>query len=239
MATAIPHLVFPARHEPRVRRSWQSFGLAITIEVLAIATVVAWIVAHSPQPVPQVMPITIESMQPEPAPALPAPEAPKSLPLPQARPIMPPRPAPRPVPQPEALPPMPAQEIPVTPPPMVSAPTAFSAPPVIAAAPPAPPPPPPVQLGPPAEYIAKVKAAVQAAAVYPPAAVALNFRGRTRVEFKLKDGVSSQARVVTGSGMGLVDRAALQSVQAALYPPSPAVLAGKEEIYQVWVEFNF
>ena len=89
-----------------------------------------------------------------------------------------------------------------------------------------------------ASYTGKVKAAVQAAVVYPPAAIALGFRGRARVEFKLRDGVPSQANVIAASGMGLVDRAALQSVQTANYPAPPPSLRGKEETYQLWVEFN-
>ena len=79
---------------------------------------------------------------------------------------------------------------------------------------------------------------VQAAAIYPPAAKALKFKGRVRVEFKLRNGIASNAQILTSGGLGMVDRAALQSVQTAVFPASPDS-QDKEGIYQVWVEFNF
>ncbi len=89
-----------------------------------------------------------------------------------------------------------------------------------------------------AEYAAKVHAAVQAATFYPPAAAALHFSGRVRVEFYLRDGIPSQARVLVSSGIGVIDRAALQSVQSAHYPLPPQEMRGNDRLYQVWVEFT-
>jgi protein TonB len=111
-------------------------------------------------------------------------------------------------------------------------------------APPSPPPPPPpappatAKADPSLEYAAKVRAAVLAAVYYPPAAAALNFTGRVRVEFHLRDAVPGAARVLTGSGIGMIDRAALQTVQNAHYPEPPEDMRGSDRLYQVWVEFN-
>ena len=89
-----------------------------------------------------------------------------------------------------------------------------------------------------AEYAAKVHAAVQAAHYYPPAAAALHYSGRVRVEFHLRDKIPSESRILVASGLGIIDRAALQAVQNAQYPTPPAELVGIDLIYQVWVEFN-
>jgi TonB family protein len=83
-----------------------------------------------------------------------------------------------------------------------------------------------------------VRAAVQSAFVYPAAAAAMERRGRTQVTFKLRDTVASGARIQVTSGMGLIDRAALQSVMSASYPPAPPELAGIEHEYQIWIEFR-
>jgi TonB family protein len=92
--------------------------------------------------------------------------------------------------------------------------------------------------GPSSEYIAKVRAAVQAAFVYPPAAAALGIPRRTRVAFTLHGAVPVDARVLIGSGMAMMDRAALQSVQAASYPPPPPEMKGADASFEVWVEFK-
>jgi protein TonB len=89
-----------------------------------------------------------------------------------------------------------------------------------------------------AEYAAKVRAAVQAAHHVPQALAALNYSGRVRVEFHLRDRIPAQARVLVESGVGMIDRAALQAVSGAQYPAPPPELAGEDLIYQVWVEFN-
>lgn len=200
------------------RRDFQAFGMASLAEafiLLAAAALVAWSAPLPPPPVPA----PIELAQPEPEP--PKPEPPKSQPR-QSVPA--PKPAPVPPPLPQPLP----KPLPATP---------FSEP-----APPPPPPPPSSNAAgkpdPGLEYAARVRAAVQAAVAYPPAAAAMNFSGRTRVQFLLQDGVPSHVRIVQGSGLGMVDRAALKSVQDAVYPPPPPPLQGKGLDYQVWVEFN-
>lgn len=86
-------------------------------------------------------------------------------------------------------------------------------------------------------YAAKVHAAVQAAHYYPPAAAALRFSGRVRVEFHLKDGIPGAAQVLISCGVGMIDRAASQAVQSAHYPLPPDEMLGIDHAYQVWVEF--
>lgn len=215
-------------------RSWQDFGAAFTLEALAIAALIAWMAAHPPPP--KLIPLAIQI---EAAPNLeaPPPEPPKALPK-----VIPP-----PVKTAVVTPPSPPPPAPMaTPVPVVPAPSERPSPSTSIAspfAPPAPPPPPPPPVlagpaGPSADYIAKVRAAVQAAFVYPAAAKALEFRGRTRVAFKLLDATPIGARVLVGSGMNLVDKAALQAVQNAVYPPTPADQKSLELSFEVWVEFR-
>jgi protein TonB len=104
------------------------------------------------------------------------------------------------------------------------------------------PPPPPVAVAgnaePSAEYAAKVRAAVQAAQFLPPAAYSLHYTGRVKVEFHMRDKVPSAVRLLVGSGIGMIDRVALQSVQNAKYPEPPPEIQGSDHVYQVWVEFS-
>ncbi|SFH70609.1 protein TonB [Collimonas sp. OK307] len=214
-----------------------AFALAILAE-LGIVAVVALMLAGAVSSKPALsepVPITLVSEEPAPptppAPPPPKPLPPVAMPKPQVQPktkAAPQKPAASAaaVPTPEPAPSAPA--------PVAEAPTAFSEPV------PTPPAPPPAgnKDAPNAEYAAKVKAAVQAAVVYPPAALALHFAGRVRVEFHLRDSVAGQARIVTASGVGMIDRAALASVQSASYPTPPADMQGKDHVYQVWVEFK-
>jgi protein TonB len=86
-----------------------------------------------------------------------------------------------------------------------------------------------------AAYNARLNAAVQAAFRIPSAAADMGFKGRVRVEFTLRDGVVTDARVVQPCGLPMIDRAALAAVQSAKYPPPPQVLQGKSGVYQIWV----
>jgi protein TonB len=85
---------------------------------------------------------------------------------------------------------------------------------------------------------ARLRAAIQAALVYPSAARDAGFQGHARVEFVFRDGVVRSPRIIRSSGMGLTDRAALAAVENAIYPPVPPSLAGKETTYQVTVRFE-
>ena len=107
----------------------------------------------------------------------------------------------------------------------------------------APPPPPPpaarsTSIDREAEFAALVKAAIQAAVTYPPAARSMGFRGRARVEFAFRDGTASQMKIIQTSGIGLIDRAALAAVAGARYPAPPESLLGKTLVYQLNVLFE-
>ena len=165
---------------------------------------------------------------------------PKSVPKPQPKvqPLPPPKPvakavAAAPVPAPPAPTPLAQRPEPV---PVVANDSPIAEPP----APVAPPPPPSanVRADREVEFAARVRAAIQAAVSYPPAARISGFRGRARVEFNFRDGVASQMRIIQTSGAGLIDRAALAAVANAAYPSAPESLKGKDQVYQVTVVFE-
>jgi periplasmic protein TonB len=87
-----------------------------------------------------------------------------------------------------------------------------------------------------ASYKAQLAAAAQAAYQVPTAADALGFKGRTLVEFNLRDTVVTHIRLKQSSGLGAADRAALKAVQMAAYPVPESALQGRELVYQIWVE---
>jgi protein TonB len=103
------------------------------------------------------------------------------------------------------------------------------------------PPPPEAVTGkaePSAEYVAKVRAAVLAAHYYPPAASSLHYAGKVLVEFHLRDMVPGELHLLVTSGIGIIDRAALQAVQTARYPEPPPEIQGTDQIYKAWVTFT-
>ena len=212
------------------QKTAQAFGLALLTEALILAIVVV-LLAHTKQPVPKIsepVKLTIVSTPTPPKPV----EKPKPTPpVPKPKPVVRHIERPRPV----VTPPPPKPQPVPTPLPKSVAPTPFTTP--------TPPPPPPPQAAPSntsaiADYRGEVHAAVQAAVYYPPAAVAMHFSGKVRVEFHLLDTTASQARVLTSSGLGLIDHAALMAVENAQYPTPPKALVGKDQIYQVWVELS-
>ena len=196
---------------------FQAFGLAVVVEIVLIAGA-AFALTHSESvkavtSAASIISLANEELQP------PKPPAPKPKPLPQ----------PKPTPQPQVVQEEPK---PVLPQVVEAQVNTFTEP--------APPPPEPVvgKAEPSAEYAAKVHAAVQAAHYYPPAAVSLHFSGRVRVEFHLRNVAVSDVRLLVASGIGMIDRAALQAVQNAIYPEPPPEIQGTDHVYQVWVEFT-
>jgi TonB family protein len=213
------------------RRPWLAFGSALGVEAALGVVFVGWLITHRPQPPEPVVPLTIEAVKPPVVENPPEPEKP--------RPTPPPAPAVAKV-QPRAATPPPPAAPPVAAAPQAPepAPAAVPAPvaaPVAAAPIPAPPPPSAPAVDPSPAYNARLSAAVQAAFEVPAAAAALGFKGRTRVEFSLRDGVVSGIRVVQTSGLGLADRAAMRAVQVAAFPAPPPALQGKDGVYQIWV----
>jgi protein TonB len=85
---------------------------------------------------------------------------------------------------------------------------------------------------------ARIRAAVQAAVRYPPAARMMGLVGRARVMLTYRDGAANQTFLAQTSGAALLDQAALQAARSAHYPPPPAAVAGHEMRFLVWVEFR-
>jgi len=215
---------------------WRAFGTALSLEVMAVGGLLTWVALHPRQPTLHVLPLEIEAPAPAPAP-VPAPPVPVP-PLPT-----PPAPAPKvqaPAPQPPAPAPVPVPE-PAPMPQTVAAVVSAAPAPAVVPAPVQPPPAPPVAAGPvapSAEYLARMTAAVQAAFAYPPAAAAVNFLGRTKVGFKMQGTTPVGIHVLVPSGMGLADRAAMQSVRVAHFPSPPPEIRGLDLNYEVWVELR-
>jgi len=226
-------------HHPGMGGRWQALGAAFSIEAIGLAGLFAWWALHPSPPPLNRLPLVIEAPlapteeqpkppePPTPAPVVPSPPMPRATPRQTPAPTVVQEPQPTPVSEPVLAPSLP-------PAPVAAALPTASPPP----APPAPPAAPAVPAGPPADYVAKVRAAVQAAFVYPPAAAAMGFHGRARVGFTLHGLAPQGAHVLVSSGMAMVDRAALQSVQSAVYPPPPPELKGSDLSFEVWVEFK-
>jgi periplasmic protein TonB len=83
----------------------------------------------------------------------------------------------------------------------------------------------------------EVKAAVQAAMVYPASARMAHVTGKAKVAFNYQDGRVDNPRVVVSSGSSMLDAAARRAVEAAAYPAPPAGFAGKPLQFEVWVRF--
>lgn len=209
------------------RPRWRAFGMAAAIETAIVVAVLAGAArrVHNEDPVV----LSVHLMMPTAAPAAPLPPTKPDVPPPRSKSLS-----------------LPAVTLPVVPEPtpVATSPTASPLAPSVAhiaepaAAPVAPPPPPAASAAPSAEYIAKVRAAVQGAFEYPMAAKAQDFKGRARVAFSLNDTRPSGARIVVSSGMNIVDRAALKAVEGASYPPAPEALAHADQAFEVWVSFG-
>ena len=193
--------------------------LALAIEALMIASLVL-IAAKNPAkaetPEPAVMLSFPAPVKPETPPEKKVePPKPQQHKAPQAKPRETPEPVPK-IEEPEPV----AEASPVTLP-------------VKPAEPPRPAPPATVS----DSFKGAVKAAVQAAVVYPASARMAHVAGRTKVAFNYLDGQVSNLSVVTSSGSGILDAAAKRAVEAAAYPAPPAGFAGKVLQFEVWVRF--
>jgi len=213
------------------RDNLQALMLALGVEaILLILAVVIYssgiLKVHPSQR--DVVTLQLDSLAPEPKPEVPEPPKPipKAPPPPVKKVALPPEPTPTPKPEPVVQAPQPVEKV---------APTPFVEPA----------PPPPVRVASTktdadlmAVYSARIRAAVQAALVFPYSARELGATGRTRVEFKLDQGRHSGEHVLISSGMSTLDKAALQAVRDANYPAPPEGLANQPRVFQVWVEFN-
>lgn len=219
-------------HAHEGRSMWSSLGLAALLETAFIGLIMAWLIFHEVTQPYQSIPIEILNETPSiepPKPEPPKPQPPKP-PIPKIEPKLVKT-------QPQIQPPTPQIAPAVVTPtetPTASTPNAFTQ----AIPAPTPPPPEPKAVGPSDEYIAKMHAAVQAAFYYPMAAIEMGLHGRVRVGFNLRGTAVSEPRIVTSSGLGIIDRAALQAVQKANYPAPSAELRDKSIAYEVWIEFK-
>ncbi len=106
--------------------------------------------------------------------------------------------------------------------------------------PPSPPPPPPPAPSAAAinSFQSALRAAIQAAIIYPPAAKMMKQQGRTKVAFTLWKGAADSPRVIESSGIASIDQAAIAAVLDAHYPEPPPELAGRPLTFAVYVDFN-
>ena len=207
---------------------WGStWGVAVLIEAALILGLAALVVPSVKAPEPDPINVLFDDTPPPKAEPLKPikPVVVKNLPVPVVKPQV------VTAPQPETPPtPAPSKAEPLT----VAAESAYVQP--------APPPPPPTPVTGPSdkelEFAARVKAAIQAAVVYPMAAKQMGYRGKALVEFIYRDGAVMQTHVVQSSGMVMIDNAALAAVSAARFPAPPETLKGKDVPYRVTVMFE-
>ncbi len=192
---------------------------ALAIEALMIAALLLIATkkpAKAEPPEPAVMLSFPEPVKPE-TPPQKKPEPPK----PQQHKAMPAKPREQPDPVPQIVEPKPAAE---------ASPVTLPSKPVE-----------PPRSAPPAtvseSFKGAVKAAVQAAMVYPASARMAHVSGKTKVAFSYQDGHVSNLSVVTSSGSSMLDAAAKRAVEAASYPAPPADFSGKPLQFEVWVRF--
>jgi protein TonB len=233
---SMPTVAQRAPHPGTRKPLYMSATLALAVEALLLAGVGGWLIhprtAAPRRPEPMV--ITL---------APPATQAPNSAPIPArevSKPVQKPAVRPRrapaahqarvahaaaPKPQPVAAPPAPAQAPDTTP----TTPAASAAPAPTAA---------PAPARPDTSFEASLRAAIEAALRYPESARMDGIAGRTLVGFVYRDGAVSDIHVVTSSGMGQLDHAALAAVRDAVCPPPPHGFEGKSLPEQLWVDFT-
>lgn len=209
---------------PHQKRHWQSFAMALGLELSLAVVVIGGVWQHMPMTPAEVIPLYMDVLMATPL-EKPAQPTPISKPVVQSNAQTTPRP------QQEAPQPMTPQAVPSESQ-VVSTVAKESAPPSapVLAAPMA-----TSSVDPALAYNVKLAAAVQAAFHVPGSAKALSFKGKARMEFVLHDGVASAIRVVQSSGLGAVDRAAIKAVESAMFPLPPAELKNKVGTYQIWV----
>jgi outer membrane biosynthesis protein TonB len=216
-------------------KSLQAFGFAVLVEVVLFLGAVGYSMMHvktegvatqevitlAPEAPPELK-HEIAKPKPKPEPSKPKKEI---VPKPVKQKIIEPKPAPPIHPKPAEV---------KTPPTPVATPTAATEPA---------PPPPVAQPVVKSEvdphvintYAAKLLAAVQAATHCPND---VQFTGRVRVAFSLKNTDPRNVRVLNGSGVSGIDDAARHAVVDAAIPAPPAEMQGSERNYQTWVNLT-
>ncbi|HEX3381351.1 MAG TPA: TonB family protein [Paraburkholderia sp.] len=245
--SSMPTVARRAPHFGTRKPLYLSAALALAVEALLLAGVGAWLIRpHGAVPKrPEPMTITL-------APPLSV-ETPKPAPI-AAREVSKPVSVPEPIPvvQPQraqavhqarvahaATPKLQPQPKPVVPTPEPAPAPAQNAPPTEPAPAPAPAPAPTsTPAHPDTSFEAALRTAIEAALRYPESARMDGTTGRTLVGFVYRDGAVSGIRVVTSSGVGQLDHAALAAVRDAACPPAPHGLEGKSLPEQLWIDFT-
>ncbi len=206
------------------KRQWQSLAMALGLEALLAVVVLGWVFQHMPTMPPELIPLHIETIRDSPPDKPITPEPPRKASV---------QPSPQPAIRARQDVPQAATQhaVPSESPAVQTVKNESASPTAPAHTPPVTSP----SVDPALAYNVKLAAAVQAAFEVPGSAKALSFKGKARVEFTLHDGVASSIRVVQGSGLGAVDRAAVKAVESAIFPAPPAELKNKAGTYQIWV----
>ncbi|HLW73588.1 MAG TPA: TonB family protein, partial [Gammaproteobacteria bacterium] len=171
-------------------RTIRSLGAAAILEILIALGVAGILIYQQLHPSPPPPPIQNATVEIPPNPPPPPPPPPHNVPTPQPpvpQPLSEVPPIPTPIPTPNAVPVQPPQPppIPVSRPP--SADTIM------------------------AEFTASMRAAIDAAKVYPKEAILAGETGTVTVSFDYVSGVVSNIHVDKGSGSRAIDRSAMQA----------------------------
>ncbi len=219
-----------------------NFGKALLVGAaleMALLAGLLWFSAVPPPPKPTAKKIMAIHM------VHPAPPKPKPIPVPP-----PPKPVlqPKPVPVPKPIPmPRPVVHHAPTPKPLMAKtplPTAPVLPPAPPVTPPAPPPPPPApsmaaRQAAMARYASMVRAQVQADAHVPEAVRLMHLSGTAVISFELQpSGFLVWARLAQSSGVGAINRAALESVRSGTYPPFTKNMPKRATIFNVEIHLS-
>ena len=84
----------------------------------------------------------------------------------------------------------------------------------------------------------RIRAAIQAALRYPPAATAMQLAGRAQVELEYRSGGVRNVQLARSAGSPLLDRAAISAVRDAQYPAAPPEVGDRSLLLLVWVELK-
>ncbi|ALS61810.1 TonB family protein [Pandoraea norimbergensis] len=232
----------PGPTTPQGRWPWRAMATALALEAILLGVTTGWLSrgSPSPQPVRADAPVMLAMVEPEPV-AVPAVKPVE----PVASPVKPVVPVKR-----EVTPKSVTSHVNKTAQPVHEAVSA-EAPPIktvdgvdAAPAPSAATAPTPaaspsnVAPGPDDRFIAKLRAAVQAAVVYPMALRGMGLTASIDVEFAYRDGVVSNVHVSRPGRVATLDQAAVAAVQHAVMPPPPPNLAGTLSTFKVRVIFN-
>ncbi len=89
-----------------------------------------------------------------------------------------------------------------------------------------------------AAFQSGMRRAVKAALVYPPAARMAGQKGEVHVGFDYIDGAASNVTATASSGLPILDRAAVATVQSAQFPAPPAAMAHRALHLTITVQFD-